>query len=58
MKLYRALNWIPPLGRGISWTLELDSWLELDWSYWESYEKLRGAIDNQEQGKALEEEEK
>jgi len=35
LKLYRAINFAPPLGRGVSWTLELDSWLELDWHAWE-----------------------
>ena len=56
MKLYRALNWMPPLGRGISWTLELDSWLELDWKYWQSYEKLTGGPDSEDERKAYEDE--
>ena len=49
MKLYRALNFVPPLGRGISWTLELDSFLELDWKYWRSYEKLTTGHDSEDE---------
>ena len=47
---------MPPLGRGISWTLELDSWLELDWKYWQSYEKLTGGPDSEDERKAYEDE--
>ena len=52
MKFYRALNFVPPLGRGISWALELDSWLELDWKYWTSYERLTSEIDSEDERRA------
>ena len=43
LKLFQALNFSPPLGRGVSWTLELGSWIDLGFEHWETQEKFEEA---------------